>query len=1403
MKKSLFLICSLLISAVTMAQNMPTRAQLQPINAKGYEWLTGSFKTGLYPPQDTLQSADSGAIAVKNNVLYIKNIKQGTTFFWGPLTGGGSGGAVNFGNTVYVDSAYGSDVTGQLDRLDKPFSTINAALDALPATGGKVQIGLGGYLAPDTAKIKSNIWFCGSGMAVYNDTTTVTGILNTSSTAITHMIGGTRIHGMFLIPFNRNNVHVSDLSVDNGKAWCDANNGGTPLEGLLFAQKFGAGGNSADGNHMLQTSTTPREGIEIRNVSVLCYSPTASVHCILLENARNPYVQNVKTCYGFAGLVIKTIGGIYKGISARGHNDAGIYIKANDYSYCYNVTVDGFEIYSQGTADGGGMHINANDGGSPGLFQCIIANGTISQTTYGIKSTGSLIDGFQIINVNTALTTGDGYNFPALYYTIFGNCTARACGGDGFYIRNNGSGQGPFISNCISASNTGDGFDIGGSLRVELDNVFTQGNTGYGIRSAGANLYVGFHTELSNTAGATTGTLNSKIVGPFSSYANTSQYIFGTASSNQNSIFGNADAAYLIRNGSQTGSGFIPSDLTRKSELIELGDGGMSFYNNTIGQTPMSPIQRFKIDGLGRLKIMPPLPGTASDTLLGWNRSDSSVRISPVPFMSFRNRRVAIQVDTIFGLGTSFEQPYNLPSGRGNLQILADRLKMVLNNHAQGGKDIQAACVETSTYLKAGVGGNKQMIVAALGYNHFRYAGATTAAFNQLADGMRSIIATNLIDTIKFGDNANVTQYGTWTTSAFSSYGGKSGAFGGQGLYSNTLNDSLVIYITGDALFVGYLNQIAAGGESGTFNIYVDNILKKTVNAVNAAGYNDGTYNNATTPGAVFMEGLGAGLHKVKIVNTASAYLYFDYIGNTRAPNECAPIMFSLIRKMSPAGYLVAPSNASEAIFNRGDSLIMAVVNEFSNYHITVSYPNDFYNPNTQNQGDNVHPNEEGQAALALANSLQIFTAEKVPPGQISQWTTTGSDIYFGSNVRIGNSIAPATRLHVAGPAPAFRIDDSNGDNASFYGNFTDFHQLAGNRNPSTGVFVNTGKSAAQISLYTPAGPSEVRFYTAPTVNTTPTKRAFIDGNGNWGFGSVTSPTAVLHLPPSSATAGTTPIKLEGGVRPTVPEDGAIVFDTVQKHIYFGVDNVWQSLDQNFANSNLRFTNNRAHIAAGYSLSIDSIGALTLRSNGLAAATFGPKSSTLYMDGGLSQDYTDHNFFGDVYPKQTDGTDSVRQGVLTNGATGAKIEWTNVVSGVTSKVSVLRQAAKVQADSVYLSAIPATAADSVAGFGAFDAASKTRPVLAVPVLKYYKGSTTWQPGTVAAGSSTTTTVTVTGAALGDPVTISKASGAYSNGEVYDAFVSATNTVTIRVHNVSTGSANYNTTETYKVVVLKY
>lgn len=241
----------------------------------------------------------------------------------------------------------------------------------------------------------------------------------------------------------------------------------------------------------------------------------------------------------------------------------------------------------------------------------------------------------------------------------------------------------------------------------------------------------------------------------------------------------------------------------------------------------------------------------------------------------------------------------------------------------------------------------------------------------------------------------------------------------------------------------------------------------------------------------------------------------------------------------------------------------------------------------------------------------------------------------------------------------------------------------------------------------------------------------------------------------------------------------------------------------NFGNGNLRFTSDRTHSGAGYSLLLDSTSSMNLITRGIAFPSFLKKFSTLHMDGEASADATNHASFSTVYMNAANTLDSIVMQYSNNSAFGASIRYKNVSANQHAYVQVFKQRAVVSSDSVYISAIPAASADSVFGPLGYDAASKSRPVGVVPVLKYLKGSTTWQPGSVAAGSSATTNITVTGAALGDPVTVSKASGAYSNGEVYDAFVSATNTVTIRVHNVSTGSANYNTTETYKVVVLRY
>lgn len=75
---------------------------------------------------------------------------------------------------------------------------------------------------------------------------------------------------------------------------------------------------------------------------------------------------------------------------------------------------------------------------------------------------------------------------------------------------------------------------------------------------------------------------------------------------------------------------------------------------------------------------------------------------------------------------------------------------------------------------------------------------------------------------------------------------------------------------------------------------------------------------------------------------------------------------------------------------------------------------------------------------------------------------------------------------------------------------------------------------------------------------------------------------------------------------------------------------------------------------------------------------------------------------------------------------------------------------------------------------------------------------TWSPGSIAAGASATTTVTVPGVALGD-LAMASYSAALQAGLTITAHVSAANTVTVVIHNTTAGPLTPTAASTVRVV----
>lgn len=261
--------------------------------------------------------------------------------------------AVDFTGAAFVD-VDGDDATAKLGRSDKPFATINAALDALGANGGRVFIGMGTFAPVTRSKIMDYTKFYGSGRP--------------TSYGNTHLGGsGTVIQGPFT--HFKNGIELHDLGIDSGPNVCTALYGGVAQEGIVVGEVT-----PVDGHLVI--------GIVLSNVAAMCQSASAAVHAMLLESVTGATGNNLTTYYGIHGISIKALHSTFTNLQSYGSANDNVIIKCDATSECHDVSINGLAMKPITAGDAGGLLLSSNR--AAGLYNISVNGATAYGTNYGV-----------------------------------------------------------------------------------------------------------------------------------------------------------------------------------------------------------------------------------------------------------------------------------------------------------------------------------------------------------------------------------------------------------------------------------------------------------------------------------------------------------------------------------------------------------------------------------------------------------------------------------------------------------------------------------------------------------------------------------------------------------------------------------------------------------------------------------------------------------------------------------------------------------------------------------------------------------------------------------------------------------------------------------------------------------
>jgi hypothetical protein len=336
--------------------------------------------------------------------------------------------------------------------------------------------------------------------------------------------------------------------------------------------------------------------------------------------------------------------------------------------------------------------------------------------------------------------------------------------------------------------------------------------------------------------------------------------------------------------------------------------------------------------------------------------------------------------DNIHALGDSYthgQAASNISLSFPNL--LNTYINGTLTRYSAGGSGVQKmAAVANQSFTTATTG----TIMTLAGLNDYRYGGATAKTDSKVTGAYNILLMQAFSKNIYTSTTAGWAQTGTWTPISLTSSGARTGTL------NNTGDATLSLTASGKAFGFAFMGSDGTA-TYGSVRITVDGIEHHNFSLNNRSdGYNDGVYTGAVSPYGVVIFGLSAGSHNFVIEATGSN-CPFNYMVELSDPavDYVNNVLIGEPPKLPADGYLVPPTNGSDAVMEHGSDIIKAVADSYANKGYPVAFIpiNDFLNVATDFDTDDLHPNDFGHNKIYLAfRSVLTVPASGIFPNRVN-----------------------------------------------------------------------------------------------------------------------------------------------------------------------------------------------------------------------------------------------------------------------------------------------------------------------------------------------------------------------------------------------------------------------------------